>query len=61
MRSIGNQTYTTNQKFVDGEVTDETIETTLAEDDIAAFKKDWKDNCKLPNVQFDWLPVIGME
>ena len=50
MRSIGNQTYTTNQKFVDEEVKDETIETNLAEDKIAAFKKDWKDNCQLPNM-----------
>ena len=40
-RSIGDQTYTTNQKFADGEFKDETIETTLAEDEIAAFKKDW--------------------
>ena len=59
MRSIGDQTYTTNQEFVDGEVKDETIETTLAEDEIAAFKKDWEDNCKLPrgffsNVSNDW-------
>ena len=52
MRSIGDQTYTTNQEFVDGEVKDETIETTLAEDEIAAFKKDWEDNCKLPRVFF---------
>ena len=61
----GVQTYTTNQKFVDEEVKDETIETNLAEDEIAAFKRDWKDNCQLPNVQFDgkfgWLPYIDME
>ena len=61
----GVQTYTTNQKFVDEEVKDETIETNLAEDEIAAFKRDWKDNCQLPNVQFDgkfgWLPYIGKE
>ena len=65
MRSIGKETYTTNQKFVDEEVKDETIETNLAEDEIAAFKRDWKDNCQLPNVQFDgkfgWLPYIGKE
>ena len=66
MGSIGpNKTYTTNQKFVDEEVKDETIETNLAEDEIAAFKRDWKDNCQLPNVQFDgkfgWLPYIDME
>ena len=50
MRSIGDQTYTANQKIVDGEVKDETIETTLAEDEVAAFKKDWEDN---------WHPMIG--
>ena len=50
MRSIGDRTYTANQKIVDGEVKDETIETTLAEDEVAAFKKDWEDN---------WHPMIG--
>ena len=50
MRSIGVRTYTANQKVVDGEVKDETIETNLAEDEIAAFKKDWEDN---------WHPMIG--
>ena len=49
-RSIGDQTYTANQKFVDGEVKDETFETTLAEDEVAAFKKNWEDN---------WHPMIG--
>ena len=65
MRSIGVRTYTANQKIVDEKVKDETIETNLAEDEIAAFKRDWKDNCQLPNVQFDgkfgWLPYIDME
>ena len=50
MRSIGVRTYTANQKIVDGEVKDETIETNLAEDEVAAFKKDWEDN---------WHPMIG--
>ena len=50
MRSIGVRTYTANQKFVDGEVKDETIETNLAEDEVAAFKKNWEDN---------WHPMIG--
>ena len=50
MRSIGDQHYTANQKFVDGVVKDDTIETTLAEDEVAAFKKDWEDN---------WHPMIG--
>ena len=50
MRSIGVRTYTANQKFVDGEVKDETIETNLAEDEVAAFKKNWDDN---------WHPMIG--
>ena len=44
MRAIGDRTYTANQKIVDGEVTDETIETTLAEDEVADFEKDWEDN-----------------
>ena len=47
MRSIGDRSYTANQKFVDGEVKEETIETTLAEDEVACFKKDWEDNCGL--------------
>ena len=50
MRSIGDRTYTVNQKIVDGEVEDATIETTFAEDEVAAFKKDWDDN---------WHPMIG--
>ena len=50
MRSIGVRTFTANQKIVDGKVKDETIETTLAVDEIAAFKKDWEDN---------WHPMIG--
>ena len=46
LRSIGDRTYTTNQKIVgDGEVKDETFETTLTEDEVADFKKDWEDNC----------------
>ena len=50
MRSIGDRSYTANQEFVDGVVKDETIETTLAEDEVAHFKKDWEDN---------WHPMIG--
>merc|ERR1719203_1171103 len=50
MRSIGVRTYTANQKIVDDKVKDETIETNLAEDEVAAFKKDWEDN---------WHPMIG--
>ena len=50
MRSIGDRTYTANQKLVDGEVKDETTETTLAENEVADFKKDWEDN---------WHPMIG--
>ena len=50
MRSIGDRTYTTNQKIVDGEVKDETIETTLAGDEIANFKKDWNENSRF----IDW-------
>ena len=44
MRSIGVQTYTANQKIVDGEVKDVRIETILAEDEVAAFKKNWASN-----------------
>ena len=50
MRSIGDRTYTANQKIVDEGVKNETIETTLAEDEVADFKKDWEDN---------WHPTIG--
>ena len=39
MRSIGVRTYTANQKIVDGEVKDETIETTMAGDEIANFSR----------------------
>jgi hypothetical protein len=49
-RSIGDKTYTANQKFVDGEVKDEKFETTLTEDEVANFKKDWEDN---------WHPMIA--
>ena len=59
MRSIGDRTYTANQKIVDGEVKDLTIETTLAEDEVAAFKKNWEESSfprihaleELPGVQ----------
>ena len=44
MRSIGDRTYTANQKIVDGEVKDETIETTLDENEVAVFKKDWEES-----------------
>ena len=45
MRSIGDRTYTANQKIVDGEVKDVTFKTTiLAEDEVADFKKDWENN-----------------
>ena len=50
MRSIGDQTYKANQKLVNGEVKDETTETTMAENEVADFKKDWVDN---------WNPMIG--
>ena len=50
MRSIGDRTYTANTKIVaSGEAKDE-IETTLAEDEVAAFKKNWEDN---------WHPIFG--
>ena len=59
MRSIGDRTYTTNQKIVDGKVKDETIETTLAGDEIAnfsrrIFKKDWNKNSRI----IDWARNI---
>ena len=62
-RSIGDQTYTANQKFVDGEVKDETFETTLAEDEVAAFKKNWEDNWNPMMVAMDenheiFVPVV---
>ena len=51
MRSIGDRTYTANTKIVaSGECKDE-IETTLAEDEVAAFKKNWEDN--------NWHPIFG--
>ena len=55
LRSIGDQTYTINYIIVDGEVNDETIETTLAEDEIANFKKDWNENSRLK------YALIGLE
>ena len=50
MRSIVDRTYTTNQKLVHGEVKDETTETTMAENEVADFKKDWEDK---------WHPMIS--
>ena len=47
MRSIGDRSYKAIQKFVDGEVKDETIETTLAEDEVADFNKDWDKNWEI--------------
>ena len=43
MRLIGDRTYTAKHKIVDGVVKDETIETTLDENEVAAFKKDWEE------------------
>ena len=59
MMSIGDRTYTVNQKIVDGEVEDETIETNMDENDVAVFKKDWEESSfprihvleELPGVQ----------
>ena len=39
-----------NTNLVDGEVKDKITETTLAENEVADFKKDWEDN---------WYPMIG--
>jgi hypothetical protein len=50
MRSIGDRTYTVNQNIVDGVVQEETIDTNLAEEEVADFKKDWDNN---------WHPMIG--
>ena len=44
LRSIGDQTYTTNQNFVNGKVQDEKIETNLAMDEVADFLKEWEKN-----------------
>ena len=63
MRSIGDQTYTANRKIIDGEVKDETIETTLAVDEVATFKKNWEDNWNPMMVAMDenheiFVPVV---
>ena len=50
MRSIGDRTYTANQNIVDGVVQEETIDTNLADEEVAEFKKDWDKN---------WHPMIG--
>ena len=50
LRSIGDRTYKVNQKLIDGVFQDETIQTTMAEDEIADFKEDWEEN---------WLPSTG--
>ena len=57
MRSIGDRkiSYTANQKIVNGELSQwiiQKFETTLYEDELAGFKKDWKEN---------WHPRIGSE
>ena len=41
MRSIGDRTYTANQNIVDGVVQEETIDTNLADEEVAEFKKNW--------------------
>ena len=41
MRTIGDRSYKTIQKFVDGEVQTEKVETTLATDEVAEFNEDW--------------------
>ena len=50
MRSIGDRTYTANTKIVEGGHVKDEIVTTLAEDEVAAFKKNWEDN---------WHPMFG--
>ena len=58
MRSIGVRTYTANQKIVDGEVKDETIETTLDENDVAVFETDWEES-SFPRIHlFEELPGV---
>ena len=50
MRSIGDRTYTANTKIDEDQYFKDDIETTLAEDEVAAFKKNWEDN---------WHPIFG--
>ena len=67
MMSIGDRTYTVNQKIVDGEVEDETIETNMDENDVAVFKKDWEESSfprihaleELPGV-FDLILIFNL-
>ena len=59
MRSmtIGDRTYTVNLKIVDGKVKDKTIETTLSKDQVADFKKDWKNNWHPIRKTDNWHPI----
>ena len=47
--SIGDRTYTKIGKFADGKVENQTTETNLIENEVAAFKKLWVEN---------WHPMI---
>ena len=44
LRSIGDRAYRVNQKILDGVFQDKTIQSTMAEDEIADFKEDWEEN-----------------
>merc|ERR1711997_1127019 len=41
MKAIGERKYTVNQKFIDGEAQEETIETKMSQEEIEEFKKEW--------------------
>ena len=41
MKAIGERKYTSNQKFIDGEAQEETIETEMSQEEIEEFKKEW--------------------
>jgi hypothetical protein len=59
MRLIGDRTYTAKHKIVDGVVKDETIETILDENEVAAFKKDWEEfGVQEPILNIDFLNLF---
>ena len=57
MRSIGDRTYKVNLKIVDGKSKVTTIETTLAKDQVADFKKNWKNNWHPIRKTGNWHPI----
>ena len=50
LRAIGERSYTVNQNMVEGDIKEETIDTTMSPDELENFKNEWAEK---------WQPSIA--